>query len=196
MIDELMQMLQKVMSFGITLDLWTYERTQIHYITVMIHFIDKDWMMNSSILATREMEGKKTGDNIRQTVDGVLKEFGIKMEQDDTTFVTDNGCNVVAALHAPIKWISCSGHNLNLVISNVFDDKSVDLQLLSTLLTAAKNIVTHAKYTGIHSQFDKTLKQPGRPTAGSLPSIMELIIKLIIVRLCLVFMLRNVARKC
>jgi len=64
------------------------------------------------------MEGKKTGDNIRQTVDGVPKEFGIKMEKDDITFVTDNGSNVVAALRAPFKRISCSGHNLNLVISN------------------------------------------------------------------------------
>jgi len=109
--DELIHKLHMLLSFGITLDLWTHERTQIHNITVMIHFIDTlDWMMNSRILATREMEGKKTGDNIRQTVDGVLKEFGIKMEQDDTTFITDNGSNVVAALHAPIKRISCSGH--------------------------------------------------------------------------------------
>jgi len=157
--DELIQKLQKILSFGITPDLWMHEITQIHYITVTIHFIDKDWMLNSRILAIREMEGKKTGDNIRQEVDGVLQEFGIKMEQDDVTFVTDNGFNVVAALRAPLKQISCCGHNLNLVIANTLDDISADILLLSTLLTAAKNTVTHAKRTGIHSQFDKTLKQ-------------------------------------
>jgi len=36
------ELIQKLLSFGVTLDLWTHENTQIHYITVMIHFIDKD----------------------------------------------------------------------------------------------------------------------------------------------------------
>jgi len=70
--DELIQKLQKILSFGVTLDLCTHELMQIHYINVMLHFIDKDWMLNSRILATREMEGKKTGNNIQQEVDGVL----------------------------------------------------------------------------------------------------------------------------
>jgi len=58
------------------------------------------------------------------------------MEQDDVTFVTDNGSSVVAALRVPFKRISCCGHNLNLVIANKVDDKSADLLLLSNLTAA------------------------------------------------------------
>ncbi|CAG5897225.1 unnamed protein product, partial [Menidia menidia] len=73
---------------AVTTDLWTEERTNTHYITVTVHYI-LDWKMVNRILATREMEGVKSSDHIRSTVEGILQEFGIL--STDTAFVTDNG---------------------------------------------------------------------------------------------------------
>lgn len=50
-----------------TTDLWTEERTNTHYITVTVHYI-LGWKLLNRVLATREIMGVKTHDNIRRTV--------------------------------------------------------------------------------------------------------------------------------
>ncbi|MEQ2210672.1 hypothetical protein XENOCAPTIV_017487, partial [Xenoophorus captivus] len=57
---------------AVTTDLWTEERTSTHYITATVHYI-LNWKMVNRILATREMEGVKSSDNIRRTVGGILQ---------------------------------------------------------------------------------------------------------------------------
>ncbi|CAG6016164.1 unnamed protein product [Menidia menidia] len=143
---------------AVTTDLWTEERTNTHYITVTVHYIP-DWKMINRILATREMEGVKSSDHIRSTVEGILQEFGIL--SNDTAFVTDNGSNVVAAFKDYVR-LSCAGHNINLILKYVFDHLDENNPVHSNIIKLfkdTKTLVTHFKRAGLQKALDQSLKQ-------------------------------------
>ncbi|KAK7149372.1 hypothetical protein R3I94_008880 [Phoxinus phoxinus] len=107
--------------------------------------------MVNRILATREMEGVKSSDHIRRTVERILQEFGIL--SNDTAFVTDNGSNVVAAFKDYVR-LSCAGHNINLILKHVFDHLDEDNSVHSNIIKLFKDIktlVTHFKRAGENS---------------------------------------------
>ncbi|CAG5958710.1 unnamed protein product, partial [Menidia menidia] len=153
-----MEELRQTRDHAVTTDLWTEERTNTHYITVTVHYI-LDWKMVNRILATREMEGVKSSDRIRSTVEGILQEFGIL--SNDTAFVTDNGSNVVAAFKDYVR-LSCAGHNINLILKYVFDHLDENNPVHSNIIKLfkdTKTLVTHFKRAGLQKALDQSLKQ-------------------------------------
>ena len=58
---------------------------------------------------------KQIADCIKQVTTLIIKEF--RPIRQSNVFVTDNARNMKAAFR-DYKWISCSCHNLNLVLSN------------------------------------------------------------------------------
>ena len=81
--------------------------------------------------------------------------------------MTDNGANMKAAF-AYHQWLSCTGHNINLVVSHALDGKMDDEAPLiayvlhteiTLLVSACKDIVTRVKRTQIQSKLETTLKQ-------------------------------------
>uniref|UniRef100_A0A3B3BG73 BED-type domain-containing protein n=1 Tax=Oryzias melastigma TaxID=30732 RepID=A0A3B3BG73_ORYME len=150
--------LQQITDYAVTTDLWTEERTNTHYITVTVHYI-LDWKIVNRILATREMEGVKSSEHIRRTVEGILQEFGAL--NNNNVFVTDNGSNVVAAFKDYVR-LSCAGHNINLVLKHVFDHLNEDNPVHSRIIKLfkeTKTLVTHFKRAGLQKELDQSLKQ-------------------------------------
>ncbi|KAL0965778.1 hypothetical protein UPYG_G00285610 [Umbra pygmaea] len=153
-----MEELLQTMDHAVTTDLWTEERTNTHYITVTVHYI-LDWKMVNRILATRVMEGVKSSDHIRRTVERILQEFGIL--SNDIAFVTDNGSNVVAAFKDYVR-LSCAGHNINLILKHVFDHLDENNPVHSNIIKLfkdTKTLVTHFKRAGLQKALDQSLKQ-------------------------------------
>lgn len=109
------QGLQGITSYAITTDSWTEVKTNCHYTTATLHYLDNDWSMRSAVLATRETAEKQTGDNIRKFIHSILAEFNLP--QSGAVYVTDNAANMNAAFRDEV-WIGCAGHNLNLVLSH------------------------------------------------------------------------------
>ena len=58
-------------------DHWTSPANQ-SYITVLREYIDKNWNMQSVVLATRKTEKRHTGVNIASDMTEIAKEFEIK----------------------------------------------------------------------------------------------------------------------
>ena len=150
---------------AVTSDMWTHEATNTPYITVTAHYINEGWKLCGKILATRQIEGKKTSENIRVVVRGILDEFGV--DRSNNVYVTDNGANIKAAFSSNI-WVLCAGHNLNLAVSHALDAKEVEDEPLATirrhatitdLITTCKEIVTRVKCTEIQSKLETSLKQ-------------------------------------
>ena len=117
------------------------------------------------MLATRSVEEKKTAVHIRAVVTEILDEFDAA--RDNNVYVTDNGSNVKAAFKDQA-WLSCSGHNLNLAVSQGLDAKRAEgLPLaaaerhtdVTDLVQAAKDVVTKIKRTQMQQQLKTTLKQ-------------------------------------
>lgn len=78
------------------------------------------------VRATRAAE-EMTVVHIRNVVTDILEEFDAA--RDNNVDETDNGSNVKATFKDQT-WLSCSGHNLNLVPSHALDSKlRVELRL-------------------------------------------------------------------
>jgi len=114
---RLLQELDKVHQFGITTDLWSHDSTVHSYIMITAQCIS-DWQIQSNILATRLLDKRHTAQNIRVTIKAVLEEF--HADRPTNAFVTENASNLRAAFHKQ-KWIGCACHNLNLVLSHLFE---------------------------------------------------------------------------
>lgn len=148
--------------FGVTTDMWTHEQTNVSYITVTAHFIDSDWRLQGCILATRATDEKHTADCVRVNVGAVLEEFGAARRQN--VFVTDNAANMKAAFRM-YSWLGCACHNLNLVLTHTFQDKSTNdpddgvPAEITQIMATCKDLVTLAKRTRLNSQLETTLKQ-------------------------------------
>jgi hypothetical protein len=150
---------------AVTSDLWTHESTNMPYITVTAHYVTSEWKLSAVILATRNIEGKKTAQNIYTVIQAILVEFSA--DRPTNVFVTDNGANMKAAF-AHHQWLSCAGHNINLAVSHALDGKMDDEAPLianvrhaeiTLLVSACKEIVTRVKRTQIQSKLETTLKQ-------------------------------------
>ena len=158
--EELREELSGFWRLAVTTDLWTHETTNTQYITVTIHYVTQEWKMKSAILATREMTEKKTAENIRTVIHGILEEFSAK--RDKNYYVSDNGANVKAAFHNQ-QWLSCSGHNLNLAVTHALEPKHISddspFKPVVEMIGILKELVTRVKRTQIQSKLDTTLKQ-------------------------------------
>jgi len=152
---------KQVVTLGLTTDAWTNELTSMQYITVTIHFLDRNWKMNSLILATREADERHTADNVRKFIRKILDEYGAY--GSGIIYVTDNAANMKAAFKDEV-WMGCSGHNLNLVLSHALQhskkaEENEVPEEVTDLISTCKELVTLAKRTKINQQLEKTLKQ-------------------------------------
>ena len=152
--------LKEAVTFGLTTDSWTSDLTSKQYITVTIHFLDRNWKMKSLILATREADERHTADNVRKLIRNILDEYGAY--RNGIIYVTDNAANMKAAFKEEV-WLGCSGHNLNLVLSHGLQQskKAEDNELneapeeVTDLISTCKELVTLAKRTKINQQLEK-----------------------------------------
>lgn len=160
--------LKEVTLFGVTTDLWTHDKTGLHYISVTAQNLELDFTMQSTVLATRSVEDKHTGDCIRQMVVKVLEEFNAN--RGNNVFVTDNASNMKSAFK-DLRWLGCSCHNLNLALVHSFEkpkpstksnddeeEEGMPVEVLQ-LIDTCKELVTLAKRTTLNGQLETTLKQ-------------------------------------
>ena len=75
-----------------TTDMWTDEYTQRSFISLSVHYINKDFELKVALLGVREFfEDKKTGQNIIDNTKNILDEFNLIDKLGSSVFVTDNG---------------------------------------------------------------------------------------------------------
>jgi len=71
------EILSRAMSrIHLTWDLWTSPNSKA-MISIMAHWTNENWKVQSTLMAIREIEGDHDGKNISQVVHSVIKEFGV-----------------------------------------------------------------------------------------------------------------------
>ena len=115
--DKVLTELKDVQYYADTTDLWTSVANH-PYLSFTVHFIDQQWNLCSCCLDTAPLFDDHTGQNIADTIQNVLSNWGLRAESLIAT-TTDNGSNFVSAFHNILEWprISCFGHNLDLAIN-------------------------------------------------------------------------------
>lgn len=169
-----MKNLVNVSGAGLTTDMWTDSYTLTPYITVTCHYIDQNWVLINRTLCTAEFDSqlRHTGANIKETLDQILASFSINIES--TTFVSDRGANMLAALK-DYQHIACCDHMLNTVLTHLFDYKNLDdLPEIRGLLTGAKELVRFFKKSpGLMKLLTKTLKQEAPTRWNSMHTLLS-----------------------
>ncbi|XP_053170155.1 zinc finger BED domain-containing protein 4-like [Scomber japonicus] len=113
--------LDQVEYFACTTDLWS-SRTTEPYISLTVHFLDREFQLKTRCLQTQYFPGEHTGENIAYGLREALTSWHLGEEQL-TCVTTDNGANVVKAIELN-HWVrlQCFGHRLHLAIENALKD--------------------------------------------------------------------------
>ncbi|XP_046873310.1 E3 SUMO-protein ligase ZBED1-like [Hypomesus transpacificus] len=111
--------------FASTTDLWS-SRTSEPYISLTIHYIDKEWNLQNKCLQTSYFPDDHTGEAIAEGLKDAFASWGLS-EDKQVCITSDSGANVVKAAQIN-KWtrLPCFGHRLHLAIERVARDKRVD----------------------------------------------------------------------
>lgn len=107
--------LKEVKYFATTSDLWS-SRTSEPYLSLTIHYIDKEWALQSTCLQTVYFPEDHTAEIISQGLEDALESWGLS-EDRQVCITTDNGANIVKAV-ALKGWtrLQCFGHRLHSAI--------------------------------------------------------------------------------
>jgi len=134
--DDMKPEIQRMVKEGrcaATMDMWTEQFNQRHYLTCTAHYIKDDWTLTSCVLFTKLFEDPETGANINRKVTEWLGElYGIESEDiSKIKFTMDGASNMKkTAEEGNFFRLRCTAHNLNIVLRTSFSLKMVDLDLL------------------------------------------------------------------
>jgi len=143
----------KTRSCAFDADMWTDKYVQNNYLCVTSQFINENWEMQSYVLTTSEFpaDQKKDNINIRQLLEKELKEsLGIpKKLVAQSTFVTDEGSNMIAALRN-YERLSCTNHNLATVLRHTLDEDALKIcaPVIQRSLQVCRSVVGYIKRSG------------------------------------------------
>ena len=118
--------LEEAVHLSVTTDMWT-SNSNSPYMSLMAHFINSAWHLQSLYLDTIPFFSDRMGQNIAEAFQDVLANWNISISHV-TASTTDNGSNFVAAFGSiECEWLSCFGHNLNLAVSKAVQIDHVQL---------------------------------------------------------------------
>ena len=115
--EKILESMKSLKYYSITTDMWSSGKME-PYMAVTIHYIDKDWVLQSHCLQTLFIPEDHTAENLAPVLRNTLESWCLP--ENRLTCVTTNNCtNIVAAMRI-LKWdrLSCFGHNLHLAITN------------------------------------------------------------------------------
>ena len=122
---------------AITTDMWT-SLTMTGYITVTCHFINSNWELVSTVVATRPVDAVHSGEVIAQRLSEILQEFAVP-HKNVAGLVTDNASNMVVAGNVTqFLHVRCFSHTLQLCIG-----EALKIPAISRAVAAAKRVVKH-----------------------------------------------------
>ena len=108
--------MEEISRFSITTDLWT-SASHDSYLSLIMHYIDKQWNLKSINLETTPMFEDHTGVNLYEALTEILENWNLPLEKV-ACVTTDNGSNFIAAFsNQDILRLSCFGLSLDLAIS-------------------------------------------------------------------------------
>lgn len=148
--------LKKVSSFCLTSDIWTDTMNTRSYLGLTCHYLEEN-ILKSTIIGVHELDERHTSEYIKNIIEKLCKDWDIDKEKILAT-VTDNGANIVKAIHDFLgrnKHLPCFAHTLNLVVQKAIDDT----RGLETLVNKVKQIVTYFKQSVVaHDELIKCQK--------------------------------------
>jgi hypothetical protein len=116
--------LQSVSSIAITSDIWSGNAKE-DYLSVVAHYVSKDWVLEKRVIGLRLIETAHTGENIAERVLSVLEDYGVANKVFSVTL--DNASSNTKAMDRLSSSLSgyvgtlflhqrCACHIINLIV--------------------------------------------------------------------------------
>ncbi|XP_060569040.1 E3 SUMO-protein ligase ZBED1-like [Ruditapes philippinarum] len=139
--ESLVKNLESVQSVSLTTDTWTSNATD-SYMTITEHHLTDDWVMESKVLMTREMQERHTGENLANKLKDCVSEFGL--ENKIGSIVHDNARNMQSASEKCEDWgdVGCFGHTLQLCVK-----PALELPNVSKIVAKSRKLVGYFKHS-------------------------------------------------
>lgn len=139
--------LAMVEDVSLTTDIWTSSATQ-GFITVTIHYLNQLWILESTVLETKCIEGDHTSEVIAATLRDIMDKWNIL--EKVRVVLSDNAANMSAAVkQLGLRHVPCTAHCLHLVVKHAIESNEM-----------VKNIIKKVK--DIASYFHKSVKGTDR----------------------------------
>ena len=95
--------------------------TSLHYCGIRLHFVDDNYYVRMFVLACKLYNlPNQQAHNIRDFVNTVVEEFGLKVNED-MFVVWDNEPKMVCAFKDDTRRVGCSVHYINKVLEHAFE---------------------------------------------------------------------------
>src|SRR6266498_1644882 len=109
--DKLIQLLKTVQSISLITDLWT-SHSKYGYLGLTTTWINQNFEIINVLLEITYFLTSHTAIEIASTIKKIMQKW--KIEDRVITMITDNGANIVFAIHKLklIKKLSCTAHTL------------------------------------------------------------------------------------
>ncbi|KAF7214478.1 zinc finger BED domain-containing protein 1-like, partial [Nothobranchius furzeri] len=123
--EKLEMELKDVSFFATTADLWS-SRSSEPYLSLTIHYMDKEWTLQSTCLQTAYFPEDHTAEIISRGLEDALESWNLSKDRQ-VCITTDNGANIVKAV-ALQGWtrLQCFGHRLHSAIGGSMKDKRIE----------------------------------------------------------------------
>ena len=121
-------LLRDVKYASTTTDLWS-SITMDSFLGVTMHFVDAEFKLVNLVLATKEVSGAHTGENIAAWLEAILEDYEVSPCKV-VAVVTDNGANMVKAcnmLREKHGWqhVRCAAHTLQLCVKPALEIQEI-----------------------------------------------------------------------
>ena len=135
--------------FSFTTDIWT-SGTMDSFISLTVHWIDKDWILHRWTPFVRNFPDRHTGLLIKVKLDDMIASLGLDSPDIIKYVVNDNAANAVCAikLSPDLIQILCAIHTLQLGIGDTFKDASVGPTMMTNVLKKGKALANIVKKSG------------------------------------------------
>ena len=131
--------LATVEKYSIKTDLWTSQYQQRSYMSLTVHFIDDNFVLQSKCLQTLEVPQDHDAVSLKDVLSAMFTNWKIK--EKVCGGITDNGSNIVNALSLlKIDHFPCIAHTLQLAIN-----KGLKVTRVQRIIGRCKAIVSHFK---------------------------------------------------
>ena len=104
--------------------MWSSSAGLTPFMSYIIHFVDKDWYLQSLSLGTHFVPEDHTSPILAEAMKATLQKWELESIRQVAS-TTDNGANIVAAAEQ-LSWtrVFCFGHNLHLAITKALENDS------------------------------------------------------------------------
>lgn len=167
-------------------DLWTEKHQSNDFLSLSVHYIDKDWKLQKAMLGMNQFDKRKTTDNVRSGCENILGDYFDESQIDsiiENSFsVTDGGSNMIKLFP---NQRPCECHKINLCGHWTFNEKPIptaadiakkeakgksvkpkrlfnltkNCPLIKSSINGVKDLAKYFKQTKLNSQLSVTLKQ-------------------------------------